>query len=110
MELSARTSRSSSSFNMDKTLDQTRNSPEFDPRLKRRKTWTAVDYFNLLNINSAKIVAVILVISFTLFHGIIHIFYGVTPCKGLLEDGMYKEGGGGLWQPWGCMMHQYNKM
>ena len=28
---------------------------------------------------------------------------------GLLQDGMYKEGGGGLWQPWGCMMHKYSK-
>ena len=61
-------------------------------------------------INATKVVSIALVLWFALFHGIIiHIFYGVTPCKGLLEDGMYKEGGGGLWQPWGCMMHRYSK-
>ena len=61
-------------------------------------------------INTTKVVSIALVLWFALFHGIIiHIFYGVTPCKGLLEDGMYKEGGGGLWQPWGCMMHRYSK-
>ena len=85
----------------------------YSPKLKcKRKTnyhWTLLDYVNLLNINTAKVVSIALVLWFALFHGVIHIFYGVTHCKGLLEDGMYKEGGGGLWQPWGCMMHRYSK-
>ena len=37
---------------------------------------------------------------------LLHATYGVTPCKGLLKDGMYK---GAQWQPWGCMMHRYTK-
>ena len=37
---------------------------------------------------------------------LLHATYGVTPCKGLLKDGMYK---GSQWQPWGCMMHRYTK-
>jgi hypothetical protein len=82
---------------------------ELKLRTKRTKIWSAADYVKLLNINTAKTVAVILVICFATFHGILHMLYGVTPCKGLLEDGMYKEGGDGLWQPWGCMMHQYSQ-
>ena len=87
----------------------------YSPKLKSKKKtnnhhhWTLLDYVNLLNVNTAKVVSIALVLWFALFHGVIHIFYGVTPCKGLLEDGMYKEGGGGLWQPWGCMMHRYSK-
>ena len=84
-------------------------SPNAKCRRKANSNWTLLDYINLLNVNTAKIISIVLVLSFALFHGIIHIFYGVTPCKGLLEDGIYKEGGGGLWQPWGCMMHKYTQ-
>ena len=84
-------------------------SPKAKCRRKAKNSWTLLDYINLLNVNTAKIISIVLVLFFALFHGIIHIFYGVTPCKGLLEDGIYKEGGGGLWQPWGCMMHKYTQ-
>ena len=50
--------------------------------------------------------ALLLVASFAVYHGILHFTYGVTPCKGLLKDGMYK---GASWQPWGCMMHKYTQ-
>ena len=50
--------------------------------------------------------ALLLVASFAVYHGILHFTYGVTPCKGLLKDGMYK---GASWQPWGCMMHKYSQ-
>ena len=45
-----------------------------------------------------------------LYHGMLHLIYGVTPCKGLLKDGIYKAGstafsfrgdfnpGTGVWQ------------
>ena len=44
-------------------------------------------YMNLLNVRTAKIIAVVLVILFGgVYHGALHLFYGVTPCKGLLKD------------------------
>ena len=80
-------------------------------------------YMSLLNVRTAKIIALILVLLFGgVFHGVLHILYGVTPCKGLLKDGIYKAGstafsfrgdfdqGTGLWQPWGCMMHKYTNV
>ena len=76
----------------------------------------------MLNVNTAKVVALVLVVLLGgLYHGVLHLLYGVTPCKGLLKDGIYKAGttafsfsgdfneGTGLWQPWGCMMHNYTK-
>ncbi len=67
---------------------------------------TAADYIRLINNRTAKILALVLVLSFTVYHGLLHLSYGVTPCKGLFVDGMFK---GELWQPWGCMMHKYSQ-
>ena len=88
-----------------------------------KKGKSADYYMNLLNVRTAKVIAVILVILFGgVYHGALHLLYGVTPCKGLLKDGIYKAGstafdfrgdfnqGTGLWQPWGCMMHKYTNM
>ena len=88
-----------------------------------QKGKSAEYYMSLLNVKTAKIIALILVLLFGgLYHGILHILYGVTPCKGLLKDGIYKSGstafsfrgdfnqGTGLWQPWGCMMHKYTNV
>jgi len=68
--------------------------------------WSPADYIKLLNINTAKILSVFLVSGFAIYHSVLHATYDVTPCKGLLKDGMYK---GTQWQPWGCMMHKYTK-
>jgi len=67
---------------------------------------TPSDYIKLINIRTGKILALLLVLAFALYHGALHLYYGVTPCKGLFVDGMFK---GQLWQPWGCMMHKYTK-
>ena len=93
----------------------------FFAMLKKGKS--ADYYMNLLNVKTAKVIAVILVVLFGgVYHGALHLLYGVTPCKGLLKDGIYKAGstafdfrgdfnqGTGLWQPWGCMMHRYTNM
>ena len=93
----------------------------FFTMLKKGKS--ADYYMNLLNVKTAKFIAVILVVLFGgIYHGALHLLYGVTPCKGLLKDGIYKAGstafdfrgdfnqGTGLWQPWGCMMHKYTIM
>ena len=53
-------------------------------------SWTPADYMRLLNITTAKFLAIILVIAFAIYHSLLHATYGVTPCKGLLKDGMYK--------------------
>jgi len=62
-----------------------------------------VHYFNSKN---AKIVAVFLVIGFVIYHGIIHMAYGIDSCKWLLSDGRLQ--GYLVWQPYGCMMHTYS--
>lgn len=67
---------------------------------------SATDYIRLFNINTGKLLALVLVVVFAAYHGLLHFTYGVTPCKGLLKDGMYKSD---LWQPWGCMMHRYSQ-
>ena len=53
-------------------------------------SWTPADYIRLLNISTAKCLAIVLVIAFGIYHSLLHATYGVTPCKGLLKDGMYK--------------------
>ena len=88
-----------------------------------KKGKSAEYYMTLLNVKTAKIIAVIFVLVFGgIYHGALHVLYGVTPCKGLLKDGIYKAGstafdfrgdfnqGTGLWQPWGCMMHKYTNV
>ena len=91
--------RSSGSGTRDRSLD--------DPDIMTKSAMTAADYFKMLNIETAKLISIVLVVSFGVYHGILNLTYGVTPCKGLFLDGVYKEGGDGLWQPWGCMMHKY---
>ena len=44
----------------------------------------------LLNIGTAKFVAVVMVLVLGGYHSVLHATYGVTPCKGLLAHGMYK--------------------
>lgn len=67
---------------------------------------SAADYIKLINIRTCKLLALCLVVAFSIYHGLLHLHYGVTPCKGLIVDGAFK---GDLWQPWGCMMHSYKK-
>lgn len=89
----------------------------------RIRTKSLEHYVSLLNVTTAKVVALALFVLFGLvYHGVLHMIYGVTPCKGLLKDGIFKAGttafnfrgdfdqGTGLWQPWGCMMHNYSDM
>lgn len=84
-----------------------------------------------INANNAKKIAVILVIGFIAYHGLIHLQYGlyylvINPlcfittyfylkkppgkdsCKWLMTNGRFK--GDKEWQPYGCMMHKYTQM
>ena len=54
------------------------------------RAWSPADYMRLLNIGTAKFLAVVLVVVLASYHSILHVTYGVTPCKGLLKNGMYK--------------------
>ncbi|KAJ8948812.1 hypothetical protein NQ318_013464 [Aromia moschata] len=58
-----------------------------------------------INSKNAKKVALILVLGFACYHGILHIKYGTNSCKWLLSDGRYKADQ--EWQPYGCMLHFY---
>ena len=70
-----------------------------------RQTWSPADYMRLLNISTAKCVALVTVLLLGVYHSVLHATYGVTPCKGLLTHGMYKvravRGGAAVTAP-GC--------
>ena len=44
----------------------------------------------MLNIGTAKCVAILMVVLLGVYHCVLHATQGVTPCKGLLKHGMYK--------------------
>lgn len=87
------------------------------------------------NSTNAKKIAFAMVIGFVVYHGILRVNFskinhfilnfqttftiktdyfclllraGIDSCKWLLSDGRFH--GSTLWQPYGCMMHKYNKM
>ncbi|EDV95368.1 N-acetylneuraminate 9-O-acetyltransferase [Drosophila grimshawi] len=59
-----------------------------------------------LNASNAKKVALLLVIGFVLYHGLLNWNYGSDSCQWLLSKGRFK--GDNEWQPYGCMMHKYS--
>ncbi|XP_039285449.1 N-acetylneuraminate 9-O-acetyltransferase-like [Nilaparvata lugens] len=60
-----------------------------------------------INSKNAKLIACGLVLSFILYHGVIHLRYGTDSCTWLLSDGRYK--GDMEWQPYGCLLHRYSQ-
>nr|XP_023014040.1 N-acetylneuraminate 9-O-acetyltransferase [Leptinotarsa decemlineata] len=60
-----------------------------------------------INSKNAKKVALLLVIGFACYHGLLHYRFGTNSCKWLLSDGRYKADQ--EWQPYGCMLHFYSK-
>ncbi|XP_050332168.1 N-acetylneuraminate 9-O-acetyltransferase [Bactrocera neohumeralis] len=60
-----------------------------------------------LNANNAKKVALLLVLGFVAYHGILNWQYGSDSCQWLLSKGRFK--GDNEWQPYGCMMHKYTE-
>ena len=60
-----------------------------------------------INARNAKKVATCLVIGFIVYHGILHVSYHIDSCKWLLTDGKFQ--GYHVWQPYGCMLHNYSK-
>lgn len=72
------------------------------------KSTSKAEYFiQQLNANNAKKVALLMVIGFIVFHGLIHLRLGSDSCKWLLSDGRLKRDR--EWQPYGCMLHQYTE-
>ncbi|XP_059469024.1 N-acetylneuraminate 9-O-acetyltransferase [Neocloeon triangulifer] len=69
------------------------------------KDRAAADFVQQINSKNAKLLALVVVLGFISYHGILHLQYGIDSCKWLLSDGSYK--GDTEWQPYGCMMHKY---
>jgi hypothetical protein len=64
-----------------------------------------------VNSTNAKKIAVVLTIALIIYHGILHLSYGIKSCKWLLSDGSFHGFGSyRVWQPYGCMFHTYNKV
>ncbi|CAG2171865.1 unnamed protein product, partial [Oppiella nova] len=63
------------------------------------------------NATNAKRIALILVMALIAYHGVLHLTYGIKSCKWLLRDGSFHGFGDySVWQPYGCMIHNYNKI
>lgn len=61
-----------------------------------------------INAKNCKRVAFALVITFILYHELLHLKHGSNSCQWLLSAGRYK--GNQEWQPYGCMLHFYSKI
>ncbi|CAN7990099.1 unnamed protein product, partial [Ixodes hexagonus] len=66
----------------------------------------SAEFIHHINAKNCKIVACFVVIGFVVYHGIIHLTYGIDTCKWLLSDGRFQ--GYHVWQPYGCMLHTYS--
>ncbi|RZF39634.1 hypothetical protein LSTR_LSTR001155 [Laodelphax striatellus] len=71
------------------------------------KSERSAEIIQQINSKNAKLIACGLVLSFILYHGVIHLRYGTDSCTWLLSDGRYK--GDMEWQPYGCMLHRYSQ-
>lgn len=67
---------------------------------------SSIEFTSHVNARNAKFVAAVIVIGFIIYHGLIHLTYGIDSCKWLLSDGRFQ--GYRVWQPYGCMMHTYS--
>jgi hypothetical protein len=68
--------------------------------------YSAADVIAKLNVQNAKLVAVLLIVGFVVYHGVLRATYGTDSCKWLLSDGRFQ--GNNVWQPYGCMIHTYS--
>lgn len=65
------------------------------------------DYTKYFQIRTAKFITLVLIIVFSIYHGYLNLYYGRNSCNRLLGEGHVL--GDNEWQPFGCMMHKYNK-
>lgn len=68
--------------------------------------WTQ-DLLKYFDFKYAKYLSILFVCLFILYHGYLNSFYGRNSCNRLLEEGHIL--GNNEWQPFGCMIHKYNK-
>ncbi|KAM7291899.1 N-acetylneuraminate 9-O-acetyltransferase [Ixodes scapularis] len=66
----------------------------------------SAEFIHRINAKNCKVVACFVVTGFIVYHGIIHLTYGIDTCKWLLSDGRFQ--GYHVWQPYGCMLHTYS--
>lgn len=70
-----------------------------------RHITTSSEFIHRINAKNCKLVACFVVVGFVVYHGVIHLTYGIDTCKWLLSDGRFQ--GYHVWQPYGCMLHTY---
>ncbi|XP_065312389.1 N-acetylneuraminate (7)9-O-acetyltransferase isoform X10 [Dermacentor albipictus] len=70
-----------------------------------RHVTTSSEFIHRINAKNCKLVACFVVVGFVVYHGVIHLTYGIDTCKWLLSDGRFQ--GYHVWQPYGCMLHTY---
>lgn len=63
------------------------------------------EFIKYLNSQNAKLLALILIVLFTIYHGYLNSIYGRNSCNQLLGEGHML--GNNEWQPYGCMIHKY---
>ena len=68
--------------------------------------WTQ-DLIKYFDFKYAKYLTILLITLFILYHGYLNIFYGRNSCNRLLDEGHIL--GNNEWQPFGCMIHKYDK-
>ncbi|XP_064646381.1 N-acetylneuraminate 9-O-acetyltransferase-like isoform X2 [Lineus longissimus] len=66
------------------------------------------EVIHLFNVNTAKYIAICMVLTFVIYHGALRYKYGNDSCKWLMGDGRFQ--GHNVWQPYGCMMHHYSRI
>ncbi|XP_074654898.1 N-acetylneuraminate (7)9-O-acetyltransferase-like isoform X2 [Tubulanus polymorphus] len=74
---------------------------------QRKHSHASPEIPQFVTVENAKVVAFSMVVTFVLYHGLIHLKYGSDSCQWLLSDGRFQ--GYNAWQPYGCMMHRYSK-
>ncbi|RNA44475.1 CAS1 domain-containing 1 [Brachionus plicatilis] len=58
-----------------------------------------------LNLKTSKLISLLFILIFVLYHGYLNSFYGRNSCNLLLEQGYLRADD--IWQPSGCMIHNY---
>ncbi|XP_014666297.1 PREDICTED: CAS1 domain-containing protein 1-like isoform X2 [Priapulus caudatus] len=70
-------------------------------------TTTSVEFIQHINVENAKFLALVVLLCIVSYHGALHFVYGSDSCTWLLSDGRFQ--GPHVWQPYGCMLHSYDK-
>lgn len=65
------------------------------------------DLSRILNVKVAKKASFALIVTLLVLNVLNYVDYGFDPCRGLLSSGRLVDKSEGVWQPHGCMLHNY---